>query len=117
MLGIKGGGGKIGGGGGGCLGLRTSSSSTFGSIINTHSRSRSDKSRFVSLIIGSTKGSFESSKVGVLRNDVIGFGGSGSIANMFIYGGLEEAPTIGSRGWYNGSLSFFLWKGFILWSS
>ena len=26
---------------------------------------------------------------------------------MFMFGGFEEAPMVGSRGWYNGSLSFF----------
>ena len=34
--------------------------------------------------------------------------GSGSTVNMFISGGLEEAPTVGSRSWYTGSLSFFV---------
>ena len=29
---------------------------------------------------------------------------------MFISGGFEEAPMIGSGGWYNGSLSFLLGK-------
>ena len=37
----------------------------------------------------------------------LGFGGSGSKANIFISRGLEEAPIVGSRGWYTGSLSFF----------
>ena len=115
---IKAGGGKIGGGGGGCLGRRTSTSSTFGSVINISSKPRSDKSRFVSSITGSTKGSLESSRVKVLRNDEIEFGGPGSTANMFISGGLEEAPLVGSGGWYNGSLSFFFHKRrFILWAS
>ena len=40
----------------------------------------------------------------------LGLGGSGSTANIFISGGLEEAPTVGSRGWYTGSLSFFIGK-------
>jgi len=35
-------------------------------------------------------------------------GGSVSTANIFISRGLEEAPTVGSGGWYNGSLSFFI---------
>ena len=65
----------------------------------------------MSSITGSTKGSLESSRVRVLRNDEIGFGGLGSIANMFISGGLEEAPTVQSRGWYNGSLFFSLGEG------
>ena len=29
-------------------------------------------------------------------------------ANIFILGGLEEAPMVGSEGWYNDSLSFFI---------
>ena len=40
---------------------------------------------------------------------------------MFISGDLEEAPTVGSGGWYNGSLSFFLGEGLscglVAWSS
>ena len=40
--------------------------------------------------------------------------GSGSTVNMFISGGLEEAPTVGSRSWYTGSLSFFV-KGESFW--
>ena len=77
LSGTKGGERKISGGGGGSLGRRTSSSSTFGwlSIINTSSRQRSDKSRSVSSITGSTKGSLGSSRVRVLRNDEIAFGG------------------------------------------
>ena len=63
------------------------------SAMNTSSRPRSDKSRSVSSVIGSTKGSLESSRVRVLRNDEIRFGGSGSTANMFISGGLKEAPS------------------------
>ena len=27
---------------------------------------------------------------------------------MFMSGGLEEAPTVGSGSWYTGSLSFFV---------
>ena len=65
----------------------------------------------MSSIIGSTKGSLESSRVRVLRNDEIGFGGSGSTANMFIFGGFDEVPTVGFGGWYNGSLSFFIGEG------
>ena len=76
--------------------------------MNTFSRPRSDKSRSESSIIGSTKGSLESLKVRVLRNDEIGFGGSGSTVNMFISGGLEEAPIVGSGSCYIGSLSFFM---------
>ena len=109
---IKGGGGKIGGSGdGGFLGRRTSSSSyTFGSLfaMNTSSKPRSDKSRSESSITGSTKGSLESLRVRVLRNDEIGFGGSGSTVNMFVFGGLEEAPIVGSGNWYSCSLSFFM---------
>ena len=90
---MNGGGGNIGGGGdGGFSGRRTSSSfSTFGSlfVMNTSSRPRSDKSRSESSITGSTKGSLKSLRVKVLRNDVIGFGGSGSTVNMFMSGGLE----------------------------
>ena len=55
----------------------------FSFVINTSSRPRSDKSRSVSSIIESTRGSLESLRVRVLRNDEIGFGGSGSTANMF----------------------------------
>ena len=44
----------------------------------------------------------------VLRNDEIGFGGSGSTVNMFISGGFEEAPIVGSGSCYTGSLSFFM---------
>ena len=101
---------KGGGRGRGFLGQRTSSSSsTFGSlfVINTSSRPRSDKSRSESLIIGSTEGSLVSSRVRVLRNDEIRFGGSRSKANIFISGDFKEAPIVGSRGWYTGSLSFF----------
>ena len=105
-------GGKIGGGGDeGFLGQKTSSSSsTFGSlfVMNTSSRPRSDKSRSKSSITGSTKGSLESLRVRVLRNDEIGFGGSGFTVNMFISGGLEEALIVGSGSWYTGSLSFFM---------
>ena len=93
------------------MGRRTSSSSsTFGSLfaINTSSKPRSDKSRLEALITGSIKGSLESLRVRVLRNDKIGFGGSGSTVNMFISGGLEEAPMVGSRNWYACSLSFFI---------
>jgi len=113
LSGIKGGGGKIGGGGEGYLGQRTSSSSTFGSLsaINTSSRPRSDKSRSVSSITGSTKGSLRSSRVRVLRNDEIGFGGSGSTTNIFMSEGHEDAPKVGFRGWYNDYLSFFLEEG------
>ena len=42
---------------------------------------------------------------------MIGFGGSGSIANIFMFGGLEEFPIVGSGGWYNGFLSFFIKEG------
>ena len=70
-FGTKGGGEKIGGRDGGLLGRRTSSSSSFGSmfVINTSSKPRSDRSKSVSSTIGSTKGSFGSSRVRVLRND------------------------------------------------
>ena len=115
---MNGGGGNIGGGGdGGFSGRRTSSSSsTFGSlfVMNTSFRPRSDKSRSESSITGSTIGSLESLRVRVLRNDEIGFGGSGSTVNMFVSGGLEEAPTVGSGSWYTGSLSFFV-KGESFW--
>ena len=50
-------------------------------------------------MIGSTGGLFESSRVMAFRKDEIGFGGSRSMVNMFISGGLEDAPTIGSEGW------------------
>ena len=56
-------------------------------------------------MIGSTGGLFESSRVMAFRKDEIGFKGSGSMVNMFISGGLEDAPTIGSKGWDNGYLS------------
>ena len=116
---MNGGGGNIGGGGdGGFSGRRTSSSSsTFGSlfVMNTSSKPRSDKSGSESSITGSTKGSLESLRVRVLRNDEIGFGGSGSTVNMFISGGLKEAPIVGSGSWYIGSLSFFM-KGESFWS-
>ena len=49
-------------------------------------------------MIGSTGGLFESSRVMAFRKDEIGFKGSGSMVNMFIFGGLEDAPTIGSEG-------------------
>ena len=113
LLGTKGGGGKIEGGGGGGLGRRTSSSSTVGwsSVINTPSRPRSDRSKLVALITGSTIGSLRFSRVRLFRNDEIGFGGSGSIANIFMSRGFEEAPMVGFGGWYNGSLSFFLGGG------
>ena len=55
-------------------------------------------------MIGSTTGVFESSKVMTFRNDEIGFEGSGSMVNMFIFGGFEDAPMIGSEGWYSGYL-------------
>ena len=55
-------------------------------------------------MIGSTGGLFESSKVMAFRKDEIGFGGVGSMVNMFISRGLEDAPTIGSRGWDKGYL-------------
>ena len=45
------------------------------------------------------------------RNDEIGFRGSGSTANMFMSGGFEEAPMVGSEGWYNGYMCFFLKEG------
>ena len=48
-------------------------------------------------MIGSTGGLFESSRVMAFRKDEIGFKGSGSMVNMFISGGLEDAPTIGSE--------------------
>ena len=41
----------------------------------------------------------------------------GSTTNMFMSGGLEEAPIVGSGGWYNDSLSIFFWRRFILWPS
>ena len=44
----------------------------------------------MSSITGSTKGSPESSGVRVLRNDEIGFGGSGSTTNIFIFGVLKN---------------------------
>ena len=50
-------------------------------------------------MIGSPCGVFESSKVMAFRKDEIGFGGSRSMVNMFIFGGLEDAPMIGSEGW------------------
>ena len=113
VLGTKGGGGKIGGGGGGGLGRRTSSSSIVGWLfaMNTFSRPRLDKSKLVTSTTGSTKGSLGFSRVRFFRNDEIGFGGSGSTANMFMSGGFEEAPMVGSEGWYNGYLSFFLKEG------
>ena len=113
MSGIKSGRGKIVGGGGGYLGRRTSSSSTFCwlSAINTSSRPRPDKFRSVSLITMSIKGFLGSSRVRVFRNDEIGFEGLGSIANIFISGGLEEAPMVGSGGWYNDFFYFFIGEG------
>ena len=76
--------------------------------MNISSKPRSDKSKSESSIIGSTKGSLGSSRVRVLRNEEIGFGGSGFMANIFMSGGLEEASMVGSGGWYNGSLSLFI---------
>ena len=55
-------------------------------------------------MIGSTGGVFESSKVITFRKDEIGFRGSGSMVNMFISRGFEDAPTIVSEGWDNGYL-------------
>ena len=66
--------------------------------MNISSKPRPDKSKSESSIIGSTKGSLGSSRVRVLRNDEIGFGRSGSIADIFMSGGLEEAPIVGSGG-------------------
>ena len=56
-------------------------------------------------MIGSTGGVFESSKVITFRKDEIEFRGSGSMVNMFISGGFEDAPMIGSEGWDSGYLS------------
>ena len=53
-------------------------------------------------MIGSTGGVFESSKVITFRKDEIGFRGSRSMVNMFISGGFEDAPMIGSEGWDGG---------------
>ena len=42
------------------------------------------------------------------------------MANIFMSGGLEEAPIVGSGSWYNGSLSFFIGEGLfcgLLWGS
>ena len=33
------------------------------------------------------------------------------MANMFISRGFEDAPIVGSGGWYSGSLSFLLGEG------
>ena len=74
-------------------------------IHNIPSRPRLERSKLVSAMIGSVSGLFESSKVMAFRKDEIGFGGSGSMVNMFIYGGFKDAPTIGSKGWDNGYLS------------
>ena len=35
----------------------------------------------------------------------------GFMANIFMSGGLEEAPIVGSGSWYNSSLSFFIGEG------
>ena len=56
-------------------------------------------------MIGSIGGLFESSRVMSFRKDEIEFGGLGSMVNVFISGGLEDAPTIGSECWDNGYLS------------
>ena len=56
-------------------------------------------------MIGSTCGVFESPKVMAFRKDEIGFGGSGSMVNMFISGGSKDAPMIGSGDWDSGYLS------------
>ena len=113
VSGTKGGEGKIDGGSRGGLGQRTSSSSIVGwlSVMNTSSRPRLDKSRSMTSITESTKGSLGSSRVSFFRNDEIGFRGSGSTTNMFISGGFEEAPIVGSGSWYNDSLSFLLVEG------
>ena len=118
LLGTKGGGGKIGGGGGGCGGgWRTLSSSTIGWFsawcMITSSRPSSNKSKSMALITGSIKGSLGFSRLRFFRNDEIGFGGLGSTANMFLFGVLKEAPMVGSRGRYNGSLSFFFFFFFL----
>jgi len=55
-------------------------------------------------MIGRKGGVFESFKVMAFRNDEIGFGGLGSMVNMFIFGGLEDAPMIGPEGWDSGYL-------------
>ena len=113
LLRTKGGEGKIGGDSGGGLGRMTSSSSIVGwpFVINTYSWPRLDRSKLVASITSSIKGSLGSSRVRFFRNDEIGFGGSGSTANILKSGGFEEAPMVGSGGWYNGSLSFFLGGG------
>ena len=56
-------------------------------------------------MIGSIGGVFESSKLMAFRKDEIGFGGLGSMVNMFISGGFEDAPMIGAGGWDSGYLS------------
>ncbi|KAL0005411.1 hypothetical protein SO802_012972 [Lithocarpus litseifolius] len=66
---------------------------------------RSERSKSVSAMIGSIGGLFESSRVMAFRKDEIGFGGSGSMVSMFIFRGLEDAPTIESEDWDNGYLS------------
>ena len=81
----------------------------------TSSRTRSNRSKLVALIAGTIKGSLGFSRVRFFRNDEIGFRGLGSKANMFISGGLKEALMVGFGGWYNGSLSFFSRRRFILW--
>ena len=66
--------------------------------MNTSSRPRSDRSKSMASIIGSTKGSLGFSRARFFRNDEIGFGRSGTTTNMFMSGGFEEAPMVGSRG-------------------
>ena len=68
-----------------------------GWCMNTSSNPRSDKSKLVSVITESTEMDLESSRLRVFRNDEIGFRGSRSMANMFISGGFEDAPKVGSR--------------------
>ena len=68
-----------------------------GWCMNTSSNPRSDKFKLVSAITESTEMDLESSRLRVFRNDEIGFRGSRSMANMFISGGFEDAPMVGSR--------------------